>query len=404
METVLNTTSANAMLKELYDGQKIQIATYTNNPFLAMIPKSHDFGGKYKPLPIIYNNSQGRSATFATALANQTSASIDHFLLTRASDYSIATIQNELMLASETDPMSFMQGSKVLIDRALSQCVNSLCSALFRTGTGTIGAISTISTGVITLVNAGDIVQFELNQVLQANATDGGTPRAALGYVIAVNRAAGTLTVSDVGYGGAAGTPSGWTAADSLLVQGDNNLKIKGLGAWLPLTSPTSTPFFGVDRSVDSRLGGLRWDGRSQTIEEAALDALGLVGREGGNVSKAVTSFSDYTNLEKSLGSKVQYIDLKGPAEVGFRGIRINGPTSFVDVFPDRSCPSKLMYMLDMDTWKLECLGDAPMILKYGDNLDMLRVSNSDASEVRIGYYAQLGCNDPGKNIVVQLS
>lgn len=398
----LNTTTAEAILKELYDGQKLTTLTYQNNPLLAMITKKENFEGKYYPMPIKFNNSQGRSATFAKALANQSSAGLDSFLLTRAKDYSIATIDNELMLAADSNPGAFADGAEVLIDSAIEQCVNSLAGAMFRSGTGSIGQISSISTGVITLVNAGDVVQFEINQTLQANATDGGSPRAALGYVIAVNRAAGTVTVSDTAQGGAAGTPSGWTAADYLLVEGDNNLKIKGLAAWLPMTAPSSTLFFGVDRSVDTRLGGLRYDGSLQTIEEALLDALGLVGREGGMVTKGVVDFATYTNLEKSLGSKVQYVDLKGPADVGFRGIKVNGPTSTVDIFPDRNCPSKTGYLLDLRSWELKSLGKAPMILKYGDNLQMLRVATADSAELRVGYYAQLGCNAPGHNIAVK--
>ena len=139
--------------------------------------------------------SQGRSSVFSTAQANQSAVQIQSFLLTRKSDYSIATIDNQTMLASATDKMAFLEGAKLVIDGAIRSIVLSLASAEFRSGTGSIGKISSISTGVITLTSASDVVQFEVNQVLQANATDGGTPRAALGYVIAVNRSGGTVTV-----------------------------------------------------------------------------------------------------------------------------------------------------------------------------------------------------------------
>ena len=43
-----------------------------------------------------------------------------------------------------------------------------------------------------------------------------------------------------------------------------------------------------------------------------------------------------------------------------------------------------------MDSWKLRSLGKVPHILKYGlEGLEGIRVSNSDALEVRIGYYAK---------------
>jgi hypothetical protein len=405
----LNLTAMNAALKELYDGQVVENLVYADNPFLAMVPKKTDFGGKYKPIPIITGVSQGRSATFSNAQGNQSPVQIQSFLLTRVSDYSIATIDNQTMLASRTDKMAFLEGAKLVIDGAFRSITNSLASALFRSGTGSIGQISSIGsvgTGVIQLSNVADVVQFEVNQTLQANATDGGTPRAALGYVIAVNRSLGQITVATSGLGGSAANPSGWAANDYLLVQGDVNAKVSGLAAWLPTTAPApGSNFFGVDRSQDvTRLAGIRYDGTAQSIEEALIDSSSLLAREGGKPDVAITSFASYAALEKSLGSKVQYVDLKGPAEIAFRGIMINGANSMIKVFPDRNCQAQTAYLLQMNTWNLNSLGDAPQVLRYGDGLEMLRVSNADAGEVRIGYYSNLATNAPGWNANVALS
>ena len=402
----LNLTAMNAALKELYDGQVVENLVYSDNPFLALVPKKTDFGGKYKPIPIITGVSQGRSATFSNAQGNQSPVQIQSFLLTRVADYSLATIDNQTMLASRTDKMSFLEGAKLVVDGAFRSITNSLASSLFRSGTGSIGAIGSVSTGVITLSNPNDVVQFEVNQTLQANATDGGTPRAALGYVIAVNRSLGTVTVSATGLGGAAGSPSGWAPADFLLVQGDVNAKVKGLAAWLPDTSPTAGDnFFGVDRSQDvTRLAGIRYDGSAQSIEESLIDSSSLLAREGGKPDVCITNFATYAALEKSLGSKVQYVDMKGPAEIAFRGIMVNGANSMIKVFPDRNCQPQKGYLLQMNSWCLNSLGEAPQILRYGDGLEMLRVSNADAGEVRIGYYSNLSSNAPGYNANVTFS
>lgn len=402
-----NLTNMNAALKELYDGQVVENLVYADNPFLAMLPKKTDFGGKYKPIPIITGVSQGRSADFTTAQGNQTPVSIQSFLLTRVSDYSIATIDNQTMLASATDKMSFLEGAKIVIDGAIRSATNSLCASLFRSGTGSIGRVSgSLSTGVITLATSSDVVNFEVGMTLQANATDGGTPRAALGYVIKVDRALGKVTVSDTGVTGSAGNPSGWTNNDYLLVQGDNNAKLKGLAAWLPATAPSGgESYFGVDRSVDrTRLAGVYYDGSAQSIEEALVDASSLLAREGGKPRVCITNYASFAALEKALGAKVQYVDMKGPAEIAFRGIVINGANSMIKVFPDRSCQANQAWLLQMDTWCLESLGDAPQILKYGDGLEMLRVYDADAGEVRCGYYAQLRTNAPGWNANVALS
>lgn len=395
-------SAAQTVLKELYDGQTVQNMIYRRNPFFALVKKSTDFVGKVYPQPIITAPSAGRSAAFATAQANQTAWAAQEFMVTRKKDYSIFTIDNETMMASATDKGAFIKGIKTTADLAWTAIENSMCAALFRSGSGSIGQIGSISTGVITLSNIGDVVGFEINQAIQANATDGGTPRAALGYVVAVNRMLGKVTVSAT-LGGAAGTPSGWTANDFLLVQGDNNAKMAGLAAWIPAVDPTTgDSFYGVDRSVDpTRLAGLRYDGSSQSIEEAAIDACAYLDREGGSPKYAITNPVSFAALEKSMGAKVQYADLK-MGDIGFRGIQINAPGGVVTVLSDRSCQSQAMWLITPETFELKSLGEAPQILNYGDG-QQLRVYNADAVEGRIGFYGNLVCNAPGFNAYVKL-
>jgi len=184
--------------------------------------------------------------------------------------------------------------------------------------------------------------------------------------------------------------------------------KVAGLAAWLPVTAPTSgDSFWGVDRSADpTRLAGVRFNGQSETIEEALIDAAALVAREGGDPDMCFMNFASWAALEKSLGSKVQYVDVKHEeADIAFAGIRIHSPYGVITVIPDRNCPTQTAYLLSMSNWKLRSLGRVPHILTYGlEGLEGLRVGNADALEIRIGYYANLICNAPGWNCVVQLS
>lgn len=374
------------ILKEIYDDQTIQVMTYTDNPFLAMVQKKTDFGGKLYPLPVIVDASTGRSSNFGNAQQNQSPATIKEFILTRASDYSVAQVTHEAMLAAQTDRMSFVREVKLAVDQAFQVCVNSLASACFRSGTGSIGQVSgSVSTGVITLTDPNSIVQFMVGQVLQANATDGGaTPRAALGYVIAMNRAQGQLTVSAT-QNGAAGTPTGWSANDYLLVQGDNNAKVTGIAGWLNANNVTGgDSFFSVNRSSDvTRLAGVYYDGSSQSIEESLVDSSTLLAREGGKPDVAIVPYSSYSALEKSLGARAVYTDWEGPANIMFRGIEINGANSRIKVFPDRNAQAATAWLLTMKTWYLLSLGEAPQIFDYNDNLQWLRMSAYDAAELR---------------------
>lgn len=395
------------VLKEIYDGQVVQTLTYTDNPFLAMVRKDTNFGGKLYPIPVITDSSQGRSASFTYAQNNQSPMKISEFMLTRVSDYSIAQITHEAMLAASTDEMAFINGVKAEVDQAIQVCVNSLASALFRDGSGVIGGVSSISTGVITLSDPNSITQFAVGQVLQAVASpvsSSSTPRSAVGYVIAVNRAAGQLTVSTTA-GGSAGTPTSWVATDSLVVQGDFYSKVTGLAGWLNAANVgTSDSFFSVNRSSDvTRLAGVYYDGSAQSIEEALIDASNLLAREGGKPDVCIMSFSSYSALEKALGARAVYTEWEGPAEIAFRGIKVNGANSVINVFPDRNCPGQTAYLLTMKSWVLASLFEAPHIFDYNDGVQMLRMATNDAAELRIGYYAQLGCNAPGHNALVKL-
>ena len=408
----IDLTSLNPVLKELYDDQKVLNEVYKTNPTLAMMPKMTEAGGKYYPQPVQIGVSQGRSSTFSTAQTNQTSDVFREFLVTLASDYSLATLDNKTLLSARTDKQAFVNAAKVQVDGAIRSIKNSLGSALFRSGTGSIGQIGSISTGVITLASSLDVVQFEIGMVIQANATDGGTPRAALGYVISVDRSAGTVTVS-ASLGGSAGSPTSWAASDYLLVQGDLNAKIAGLAGWLPFTAPTSGDnWYGVDRSIDTvRLAGNRKDATNQSIEEGLQDFLTQIAINDGAPDYFITNPNSYVALQKALGSKAQIVELAAEmgkdyrAVVGFKALEIQMSGMTVKVLQDRNCPALFGYALQMDTWKMISLGDAPQILTYGaEGLEVLRVSNADAAELRVGYYANLVCNAPAYNGVIKLS
>lgn len=405
MGAYLDLPAANAALKEWYDGQTVENLAYDDNPALTMLEKKTKATGKYIPVPVIYETSP-RSANFTNAQGNQAPMLLAEFLITLKPDYSIATIANQAMEASADEKGSFIDFATQYVDVAIQSAANSAASSTFRTGTGSIGAISGITAGVITLTNPADVSQFGINQTLQANSSDGGSPRAALGWVIARNVMAGTITVSPTAMQGPAGSPSGWRTNDFLLVQGDNNGKFSGFAAWLPLVAPATTDnFYGVNRSVDSRLYGLAYPGQAQSVEEAIIDAALLVRREKGRPRHFITNYGSEAALIKGLGARREFVDWSSEdGVIGFRGVKIQGPAGPIECFADRNCQAATGFLLQMNTWCLYSLGAVPKIFKYGDGLEMLRLANADASEVRVGYYANMGCRAPGWNSQLSLS
>lgn len=407
----LDLTAFDAALKELYTKEAIHNMVYQDQPFLAMVRKRTDFEGDLLPLPIHHGNPQNRSATFSSAQNGTSTSLLKKFQLTRVKDYSFAYIDHETMMASRSDKGAFLSAASVEIDGALESLSRSLGVALFRDSSGQIGQVnaepSEAANTTITMKQNDDITNIEVGMtVVIYSAKSGGSQRSIDGsttdlVVDAVDRVAGTFTATGQAY-----DASGTIAADDFIfVLGDRGSKISGLADWLPDTAPTSgDSHFGVDRSVDvTRLAGTISDGTGKPIEEALVDAAVTVGREGGRPDVCFVSFEKFGELEKSLGSKVQYskIDIKDAA-VGFEGIRIHGPRGSINVIPDVNCPGNRAYMLQMDTWVLASLGDAPTIFDT-DGTKLLRQSSADGVEVRAYYYAQLGCNAPGKNAIVKL-
>lgn len=419
--TYTQSSNSQAVLKELYpdDAFFMRDLVYANNPAFALLPKDESpdgFAGKYIPCPLVYGTPQGRSANFTNAQSNQTAPLEIAFFVYRASNYQLVTITNEMVEATAGKAGAFVDLVKLNVDTGFRNFSNDVAHDLFGDGSGSRGTFvnTAISTGVITLDDPNTVVNFEVGMTLVSYSVSGLTATqstsAAVGFIIAVNRSAGTITVSAT-QGGSAGTPTSWSQSFPFLaVQGDVNFAAGGLGignglaqkmvglqGWLPFTAPGSTDsFWGINRSADpTRLAGVRFNGQSESIEEALIDGASLVAREGGKPEMAFTNFNSYAALEKSLGSKVQYVSVKhDEADIAFAGITVNAPYGPITVIPDRSCPSQTAYLLTMDTWKLRSLGKVPHILKYGlEGLEGIRVSNADALEVRIGAYSNLICN-----------
>lgn len=371
-----------------------------------MMAKMEEFGGRNLPIPLIYGNPQGRSASFAQAQNRGavTNSLIDAFTLTRVKDYSVATIDNETLEASKGNANAFMEAATTEIDGAIQALTRSLAIAMYRDGVGDIGQVgSAVAASEITLSNPNDITNFEVGMALNLCSSDKSTLQTGVAYVVKVNRSEGKLTVADV-----SGTPTNLSTLIATAAQGmrfvpvgDFNQKVKGLAAWNPASAPTSAPFFGVDRTVDeTRLAGIRVNAAGKPIEEALIDAASVGAREGAKLDHAFLSYDKFAELEKSLGSKVQYIDLKVNAEVGFRGVQINGPRGPIRVIPDQNCPSGSAHLLQLDTWKLYSLGKAVRVIDT-DGLQMLRQASADGVEVRYGFYGNVGCRAPGYNVHV---
>lgn len=404
----LDLTTFDDAMKEHYTEQRVRNMTYSRNPAYAMIPKYEKWTGDELPIALVYGNPQGRSATFTQAQArgDLTGVKVKGFKLTRVKDYSVATIDNEAILAAKGDAGSFVNAHTATVDGTIRELSNDYAIDLFRSGYGSRGVIAVggISSATITLETASDIANFEEGMEFVLAESESGHVLRDSGdslTIIAVNRSAGTFTansaISDI---------ASSAAGDHIFIKGDrqnsatpDRLKIAGFQAWVPDSAPGSTLFFNVNRSTDTdRLGGLRADLSNMPIEEALIEMEALVGLAGGAMDHVFLHNRKMAALKKSLGTKVSYVDVEVTPQVSFRGVEVQGDNGVAKVFADRSCQYNKAWGLQLDTWKLYSIGSAARVIDT-DGLKMLRQTNQDGVEIRYGGYLNLGCAAPGWNI-----
>ena len=382
--------------------------SYEDNPFLAMVAKNEKFTGDQMVVPIHYGNTNKHSQSFTVASSTNTGTSKTvKWNVTRQKVYGVAILDRETLKASEGNEGAFLNHFKFEVDDTLHAVSRQVAMQLFRSGSGSVGQISsgsTVGSDTITLATVEDAVNFEVGEEIALSDADGGGSLRSSGATAAItgiDRDLGTLTFA----GNLTAEIAAAAALDYVFKSGYHDEAMKGLAAWIPSTAPTSTAFFGVDRSVDTtRLGGVRYDASatSEPVEEALIKLATRVGREGGRPNVCFLPFSKWEELAQSLQTQQRYVGGEAKVEganVAFQSIVIVGPRGPINVIPDHNCPGNRGYMLDMSTWELASLGAAPHI--FSDDGEMIRASSSDAYEVRAGCYGQLVCRAPGKNGVV---
>ena len=402
MASATTLTNWDAALKQYYRPKAVDDLVYQSHPLMELLPKDTKFRGRNMPIPVLYGRGQGVSTTFSNAQSNATASKVDDFLLTRVSKYGVATLSGEVVAASEGDRYAFLSASTTEIDNIIKSVGDSISKSLFRDGSGAIGQCNaSVTSTSLVLKTTNDVVNFEVGMELVFSATkSGGSLKSGSVTITAVNRNTGTLTVDALS---AIAGGSGVAANDYIYVEGDYDGAISGLDAWIPSSAPGSTAFFGVDRSVDTtRLGGQRYDGSSDTILEALIEGMALVGREGGRPSHIFCSFAEFVKLEKSLGAQVKREVQRSDTISGYNSLDMIGPTGTAQVIPDKDCPDGVAYILQLDSWTLASIGECVQLTQLDGNR-VLRQASDDGIEVRVHSYAQLGCGAPGWNCRVTL-
>jgi hypothetical protein len=396
----LNMSSFSSALKILYP-DSLEEVWFPEAPFLSWVPKAYDFEGSSRQTNAMFSGIRG-STQFGVALNGKTTPALAKFNVTRKKDYVLGSIDNETMMASQSNKGAIAKAIKVQVDAAAYEFGRSMAVQCWGDGSGTRGVVASVAAGpVVTLTDRRDCVKFEVGMVLE-NKSAAGVIYAGTFLVTALDIDLGTVTLTLQG-GAVAPIATDLLAreGDFLAGVGQSNC-MSGVFAWIPVASPTATPFFGVDRSVNPvRLAGGRVRGGAKTIEEVVFDSLARGKTNGGKFDTVWMNSERASELQKSMQAKA-FVDVQsaGKAKVGFQGFNLVTSSGALTVLDDPTCPYAYGLMTRRDAWEFATLGDAPHFAEE-DGRRFLRESASDGIEFRLKMYGNLICQRPVDNVLI---
>lgn len=410
-----------AFFKNRYPQRKLENLVAYNKPTLEAVKRSDELTGVTTYVPIELDSPQG----IGTSLYHASQQGDDgagaagggglfgkSWALTRAKKYAVLFQDAETMMASRNDEGAFFRSKEAHVNRIMEQLGQDLERSLWSDGTGSLATLGADpGTGTLwTLTNRGDIIKMHRGMKFMIYANSSGVPGSV--------RAGGPYTVESIQEDD--GTFTTTAAADAAAASGDHivravadtansrdlNAEIKGIPAWIPSTVASSgDSFFGVDRYVSTvKLAGHRqtWLG---SIEESvkSLDAKMASVSQKGRV--LWLSYSNFNRLEIELGARGYRMEDGGEGKFGRVALKMSTPGGGITVKAGPYVPEAAGYLLDMDTWKLCTLGEAPMLIQEDGNAALrLAVAagttgnECDGIEIRWRYFAQLLCTNPYSN------
>lgn len=405
----LDLTSFDPMLKDHYAPGEVANLAFQNNKALGLIKKSRKklVGGRKWVQPIQYALPGGGSSTFATAIAAANNVSkYEAFEVTRAKHYRLGKVDNETIEATATGDMDAFEPAFDEFDKCIMAEGNWINFRFFRSKSGSIAQMTNtaFNVTVMTLSDASGTWGVREGDVLKLSANaDGSGLRAGTVTVASVQRQAGTITLTgNISAGIAAAATN-----DYIFLDGDATLAPAGLADWIPDSAPTSTAFFGVDRTLEPEfLGGVRVDYTTGgSIANLLVDMVAALDNIGGEPDTCFMHPTTFGTLAKQLEGKwtitsAAGFDGKKTASIGFKGFQVNLAGHDITIYTDRCCPVKRVYMLQWDTWTMFSAGPAPNFLQRRAG-SIIKVSeSSDGYEARVGEYLNFACKAPGFNAV----
>ena len=412
---VMDFSAYDAVLKDYYTREKVNELSFADQPLFGMVSKRMA-GGRRWIQPIEFNHPGGASASFALAMANETSSNFEDFQMTQRQQYQRVLVKHDVLLASRNKDEAFQPAFKEF-DRGFKGLGEKIGKRLYRRNTGAIAQLanSTATTTTLTLADKADVFNFQIGMRLKASATNGGATYTGVATVSGVDDEGGTVTISqnlDAAFTAPATTCFLYQEGDEQ--NGGTALCYSGLEDWLPVTDRSTrlaASFNGVTRSTSAtKLGGVYLNATAMALDEMLIKLVSKVNKHEGKTDTILMNpetLGDLQLLENSKRFSIRDISVNvktdAGAVIGYTGFAANVSGRAVKIIPDRNCPSNRTYALQLDTWTLWHLGDLPGFFGELMGLPMLKpAETTDSVESRLYGYGDLGCSAPGWNGVAE--
>lgn len=403
----ISVTDIQYYLKELYDGQTVATLVPKGNPLLDMMTKDTGGGGKYYPLPVNVNSAQGIGSKFSTAQSNATAGSGKEFLLTYGRNFMVYRIDEETIRTATGGNTSFESAIDGEMKRLMTTYGITLSRQVWGNGGSPIGRRASANTNVITLTNPADTYNFFVGMTVNASDVDGsggsGTARVGSTTVASVDREAGTVTlVSAAGITDFADNDYLFRAGEFQGVSATTGVKLMtGMQGWVP-SSVTSTAFFGVDRTTDTRLAGTRLS-TAQT-QGSSIERVRRLCAFANTVADCEARHFFVSPMQLEVCSII--LGQKGYSEItlsnstgtfGYEGIEFRASYGRIKMIADRHCPDTLGLLVNMDEVKLVTVGDMVDPLDRGGS-ELLHISDEAGWERRWITLGNVAVTNPGQH------
>lgn len=403
-----------AILKKTYADGIVDL-DYSRSKTLTLLKKKKGalvqtpYGDSFN-VPVQHGNPQAGSATYATGYnqATATSSQYKNWAVTPGTNFHFADVSGDFVRRGASAGsfvnalVSEIENAKKAIQRIMELC-------LFKGGFGDLAQLSAAAnvgsaTGVVLafpwMVR---FIEKDMNIVFSASEAANTLRGATPAKVVARHASAGTLDFN------IAPNTAGTAAANSdfMFRDGDRQnsatptkLLPTGFKGWLPQAAPASTLYFGVDRTVDDRLGGMRQDASlSGSIEEAFMDATTLVVSEGGSPTHFVLGPNTFNKLAKSMQNRIEYVEQETDVGIGINGFRIRGQDAMV--YFDNACEEGISYGFNIEEVEIRYAGKDFCYLIEDDGLPFRRVAGSDLWRSELVSCWNLIFPAPGHGVVI---